>query len=249
MFTKIKNVLLDIFFPPLCFGCQKYLENRNKYVCGDCLRSIKLNNTLFCPVCQARLPENKRVCSHGPEKAEKFPYILGAATTYDSKIIQDLIWHYKYKSFEQLSSPLGEILINYLDSIIRNSSASWRIEIRNFLIIPIPLHLFREKKRGFNQSELLAKIISKNFSLEFIDALTRVKNNPPQAKSKDRKDRQKNISEAFQIIDPERIKKIENKNIILIDDVYTSGSTMSEAAQVLKKNGAGKIIALVVAKA
>lgn len=249
-FVAIKNTALDILFPPICFGCKNHLENRDKFICDACLGSIKINNTLFCPMCQARLPENKRICNHGLEKNEEFPYLLAAAANYDNKIIQDVIHSYKYTYFDKLSSALGAILTDYLNSVIRNS----KFEIKNFSVTYIPLHFFRERERGFNQSKLLAQIISKNFNLELIDALRRIKNNPPQAKiaknnlqqSKNYENRKKNISSAFQITDSEIIS---GKNIILIDDVYTSGATMSEAAKVLKQHGAGKIIALVIAKA
>ncbi len=79
-----------------------------------------------------------------------------------------------------------------------------------------------------------------------IDELKRAKNNKPQAKCRDREDRAKNIKNCFVIKNPE---KIQGKNLLLIDDVFTSGATMNEAVEVLRKNGAKRIIALVVAKA
>ncbi len=235
--TKLKNNLLDILFPPICLGCQKHLEDRDKFVCDCCLSLIKLNNTLFCPVCQARLPENKRICGHGSKKSKKFPYLLAAASSYDNKIIQEIVHNYKYKGFNRLSLVLGNILIDYLQIA--------RLPITGYLITYIPLYYSREKKRGFNQSKLLAELISKNFNLEMAGVLKRIKNNPPQAKTKNYNERAQNISGAFQIINSEKIK---NRNVLLIDDVYTSGATMSEAARILKQNGANKIIALAVAK-
>ena len=249
-FIAIKNTALDILFPPVCFGCKNHLENRDKFICDGCLASIKINNTLFCPVCQARLPENKRVCSHGLKKTDEFPYLLAAAASYDDKIVRDLIHSYKYEYFDKLSSVLGAVLAAYLDSVIKNS----KLEIKNFSVTYIPLHLFRERTRGFNQSKLLAEIIAEKFNLEIIGALQRVRNNPPQAKisknnraqTKNHGKRQKNISNAFEIA---ASGKISGKNIILVDDVYTSGATISEAAKILKRHGANKIIALVVARA
>lgn len=249
--TKLKNNLLDVLFPPICLGCQKHLENRDKFVCDGCLSLIKLNNTLFCPVCQARLPENKRICGHGSEKSKKFPYLLAAASSYDNKIVQEIVHNYKYKKFDKLSLILGDILINYLDFIFENSKLSpcercpEGTKIENYVVTYIPLYYSREKKRGFNQSKLLAELISKNFNLEMAGVLKRIKNNPPQAKTKNYNERAQNISGAFQIINSEKIK---NRNVLLIDDVYTSGATMSEAARILKQNGANKIIALAVAK-
>jgi len=238
MLTKIKNIIFDILFPSICLGCQKYLEKKDNFICDDCYYSVKLNDTLFCPVCQARLAENKKFCNHGSKKSKEFPYLLAPASNYDNQIIQNLIHYYKYKNFSEISAILGDILNDYVQRT--------NLPVNDFSISCIPLHFIRENKRGFNQSKLLAEIISKNFNLELIDVLIKIKNNPPQAKSKNHKERKNNISGAFQAINPE---KINNKNIILIDDVYTSGATMSEAARILKQNGANKIIALVVAKA
>ncbi len=252
---------------------------------------IKINNTLFCPICQLRLPENKKICNHSKEDFKEFPFLLGPATDYGNPIVQNLIHYYKYKSFENLAPFLGELMINYLnflnyppsqkttgvsprmntiggfstalrmeedasaDSAEETKDAAavspWRLHnsfISNFspIVVFIPLHHSRERKRGFNQAKLLAEIVAKNFNLELKNVLMRVKNTPPQAQAENREKRRENLFGAFTIIDPDEIK---NKNIILIDDVYTSGATMSEAARVLKSRGARKIIALVAAKA
>lgn len=117
---------------------------------------------------------------------------------------------------------------------------------KNFIIIPIPLHSGRKRQRGFNQAELLGQFIAKDMNLEFCDTLKRIKNNKPQAKMKNHEERAKNIAGCFKIKNPEIVR---GKNILLIDDVYTSGATMNEAAKILKENGARKIIAVVLAKA
>ena len=114
------------------------------------------------------------------------------------------------------------------------------------IVSPIPLHPGRERERGFNQSDLLAEIFSKHFGLAKINLLERKINNQPQAKSKNYQERQENMKNCFSLV---RGGSVKNKNIILVDDVFTSGATLREAARTLKKAGAGKIIGLVVAKA
>ena len=118
--------------------------------------------------------------------------------------------------------------------------------IKNFIVVPIPLHYRRERQRGFNQSKLLADEISKKFNIQVVECLKRIKNNDPQAKLKSNNEREKNISGCFKIINPEMIK---NKNILLVDDVFTTGATINEAVKILKENSARRIIAIVVAKA
>ncbi|MBI3638586.1 ComF family protein [Candidatus Wolfebacteria bacterium] len=259
---KAKNILLDIFFPPVCFACQKHLAERtnadspakisnensgeeaqNNFLCEECLLSIKLNNSLFCPVCRARIPEFEKICHFNSK------YLLAAATNYNDPVIQNLIHYFKYKGFENIAPFLSEVLIKYTESVIRNlkpARPAGGLEIRNFLIIPIPLHPSRQRERGFNQSELLAKNIAVYYSIPLINNLKRIRKNEHQVSLKDYGKRIKNIAGCFSIKNPE---EIAGKNIILIDDVFTSGATMNEAVEILKSAGARKIIALVLAKA
>ncbi len=127
-----------------------------------------------------------------------------------------------------------------------NYLKSTDLKLENFIIAPIPLHPGRERKRGFNQAELLAKFIGTKLNLEFTIALKKIKNTKPQAQLKNSEERIKNMEECFRITNPELV---ENKNVILIDDVFTSGATMNEAVKILKNCGAKKIIAAVLAKA
>ena len=260
-FIKIKKTALDILFPPVCLNCQDYLNTPDGLICKNCLSTIKIHNSLFCPICGLRLFKDKKICNHERKKSDKYPYFLGAATNYDNDAIRNLIHYFKYKSFKNIAPLLGNILVNYTELI--------GFQPKDYVITPIPLHPRKEKQRGFNQSELLSKFLAEHYNLPVIDSLKRVRHTEPQARfnkskrkislldgiseiledgseiSENYEKRRKNISGAFSITDTNEIK---GKNIILIDDVYTSGATMSEAARILKAGGAKKIIALVVAK-
>ena len=193
---------------------------------------IKFNNTLFCPICRARLADNKRICHYDSQ------YLLAAAGNYDDSILQNLIHYFKYKSFKNLAPVLGEIVAEYIENC--------KLKIENFVVVPIPLHPRRERQRGFNQAKLIAGIVAEKFNWDLFEGLKRTKNNKPQVGLKDSGARVKNMAGCFEIQDPERVK---NKDILLVDDVFTSGATMNEAVKVLKSNGAKRIIALVIAKA
>jgi ComF family protein len=253
--VKIKNIFLNLIFPPLCLNCQKFLppnkksdgsDAKQQYLCANCLKLIKINNTLFCPICQARLANNKKICSHyyktsyinSSASPKSFYYLLGAASNYDNEIIQKLIHYLKYKSFSQIASLLGQILIDYYKNC--------NLPRKNFIIIPIPLYWHRERRRGFNQSKLLAQIISRTFNLPLEEPLIRIKNTNPQAYINNYHERRKNVTNCFIIKNKNAVR---NKNIILVDDVFTSGATAEEAVKILKENGARKIIVLVAAKA
>jgi len=118
----------------------------------------------------------------------------------------------------------------------------------NFIIVPVPLHKYKEKIRGFNQSSILAKLISEITDLKTYDnVLIRFKNNQPQAKLNNNLERQKNVSSIFKI-NVSYQQFIKNKKIILIDDVFTTGSTLNECAKILKQNGANTVIAICLAR-
>ncbi|MEK7193903.1 MAG: ComF family protein [Patescibacteria group bacterium] len=235
LLNKAKNVLLDVLFPPLCLNCRENLDDRNNLICQNCLGLIQFNNTLFCPVCRARLAENKKICHFDSQ------YLLAAAGNYDDTVLQNLIHYFKYRSFQNLAPILGEILVKYLNLLNLKS-----LNPKSFIIIPVPLHSKRQRERGFNQAKLLAEIIAKKLNLETSEALERIKPTKPQVKLKDTEERRKNVADCFTIKNPELIR---DKNIILVDDVFTSGATMDEAVKIIKKNGAKRIITLVLAKA
>ena len=228
-----KKFAFDILFPPLCLGCSKDISE-DKYLCDLCRDKIFINSAFFCPVCRLRLADNKIICHH--EGAPR--YVLGAATDYNNPVINNLIHYFKYEGFEKIAFLLSEFLIEFLNRA--------KFPVENFILIPIPLHSSRERQRGYNQSKLLAEILSDKLNIKLIDGLKRVKKTKPQAQAKKSEDREKNVSGCFKVLDQ---NKIENRNILLIDDVFTSGATINEAVNILRKSGAKKIAALVVARA
>ncbi len=233
---KIKEAILDILFPALCLNCRTALPRESgRILCGQCQEKIQFNTTLFCPVCRLRLADNKKVC-HKDSK-----YLLAAATNYDNEVIRNLIHFFKYQKWSNLKNFLGEILIKYLDSIPLTPGSE------TCVVIPIPLSQDRLRERGFNQSLLLAKIVADRYRLDLTDnVLKRIKETKSQSGLKDWEERKENVKNCFALENPELIN---GKNIILVDDVYTSGATMNEAATILRSHGAKKIIAVVVAKA
>ena len=113
------------------------------------------------------------------------------------------------------------------------------------IITPVPIHKKRKKDRGYNQSAIIAKKIANNFSnLEYLDLLEKRINNKPQS-SLNRNERIENVKNVYNAIN---IRNIKNKNIIVFDDIYTTGSTLNECAKVLKQNGAKNIIVITIAK-
>lgn len=232
---KIKKIILDILFPPLCLGCKKLLksdEEKHDFICNECQLDIVIHNSFFCPKCKARVPDTSKICH------KNSGYLLAATTDYQNQAIKNLIWSFKYQGWQNISNFLKCLIEKYLDKL--------QFNFKNYVLVPIPLHKYRQKERGFNQSEIIAKNVAEKLNLKIIlNCLVRTQDTKSQAETKNIKQREENIKNCFIIENPSLIEK---KNIILVDDVHTSGSTISEAARQLRSAGAHKIIAFVIAK-
>lgn len=236
---KLKKIFLDILFPPICLNCKNNLQDQEKdgKICRKCLGSIQIYSSLFCPKCKSRVPGEQKTCH------KEIKFLLAPVTDYRNPPVKNLIWFLKYHKWQSIIQIIKPLIDRYLDIL----SASWQNDLSNFIIISIPLHSDRFKERGFNQSELIAEIVSQKIKASLIkNNLKRIKATKNQAELKNVNERLTNIENCFVLNDP---KEISGKNIILVDDVFTSGSTMSEAVKVLKQAGAKKIIGFVFAKA
>lgn len=229
-----KDLILDILFPKRCPGCFK-ITNDDSSFCNFCLNKIEIFNHLFCARCGARLYKFKKIC-HPNEQ-----FIWGAATNYGPPI-QEALHLLKFQFVSRVANPLANILIKYFQNLL----IYHQINIKKFIVMPMPLSPKRFKNRGFNQSELIAKIFANYFKLNLINnVLIRIKHSKPQSEIKNFEERKLNVLNCFALKNKEVVK---NKNIILIDDVITSGSTAREAVKTLKEGETRKIIVLAIAR-
>ncbi len=206
------RLVFDLLFPISCLGCGK----SDVWICRKCLQSIP----------GFPRSELEKIRIKGIDE-------IIVAAGYDNQLVQKAVHLLKYKSVADLAKPLAEVILN-------NTAVS-KLENDN-LIIPVPLHRRRQRERGFNQSDLIAKALADRLDWEMRDdVLIRKKHTTPQMKL-DREDRLQNLKDAFELRKP-----LPNKNIVLVDDVLTTGSTLRECARVLKKYGAKIITAVCVA--
>ena len=223
--------LFDLLFPPTCLNCLHGVQS-GEAVCASCFSSIKIFGTFFCGKCRARLAENKKICHLD------FPYLLGAAADYHNETVKNLVQNLKFGFIKSAARPLASLLVNYAESV--------NYPMVGFVVVPIPLSKKRERKRGFNQSFLIAEAFASHFGLELNPRLLlRNKNTKAQSEIKDFEKKRENVENCFSIKSPD---SVQGKNVILVDDVVTSGATFFEAASALKRAGAKKIIALAAAK-
>lgn len=150
-----------------------------------------------------------------------------------------MILLYKYRHIQVLGKELARFIYRTLD---KEEELWWEVEA----IIPVPLHPKRKKQRGFNQAQIIAKELAGLKGIELIEGrLIKIKNVPPQTMV-DVQERKKNVSGAFCVLKGEEIK---GKVILLVDDVYTTGSTIWECSSVLRNSGVKEIRCLTVAQA
>ncbi|MGD8534542.1 MAG: ComF family protein [Candidatus Aminicenantes bacterium] len=153
--------------------------------------------------------------------------------------LKDAILLYKYRRFQVLGKDFARLIFQRLG---KEENIWWNADF----IIPVPLHSKRKKKRGFNQAQVIAAGLAgiKGIKLEE-DALVKVKNVLPQT-FLETEEREQNVAGAFRVVDEEKIK---GKIVILVDDVYTTGSTVRECSLILKEAGAKEVRVLTLAQA
>ncbi len=222
---------LDFFFPVKCVNCGKYGE----IICFDCAKEISVIRTSTCPEC-GRISANGQFCRacKGRHRDLALKGIV-VATHYEGGPIKELIHCLKYSGYISLAEHLGELICGRVSNLR---------DLKNFVVVPVPLHISRKNRRGFNQSELIARHVSAKLDLPGGDALARNQNTRPQAELP-RAKRLINLEGAFSCQDAEFV---EGKKVLLIDDVATTGATLNECAKALKNAGAKEVWGAVVAK-
>lgn len=163
---------------------------------------------------------------------------------YRNPLVEKMLKFFKYKFISDLKEPLSVLMRKHLKWLVLDKK--FNVFEANPLLIPVPLHPRRLNWRGFNQSELLVKDLADVSQMEMAnDVIGRVINTIPQADIKEREERLKNLNGVFVI---KNGSKVVGREIILIDDVCTTGATLNECARVLKECGVKRVVALVVAR-
>lgn len=198
----------------------------------QCLICGKLEQDTICSKCYNTLKIEAKVEQYKNKTFNKHLYIF----KYEGKI-RNLIIDYKFNDKPYLNELFAKI-------ILKNEKICRKIK-KYDIIIPVPIHKKRKNERGYNQSELIARKLAKNLNVELVtDSLIKQKNTLPQS-TLSKKRREENVKTVYKI---QNKQKIENKKIILLDDIYTTGATAEECSKILKQNGAKEILVLTIAK-
>ena len=228
---SLSELVRDCLFPKICLGCGQH----GNILCSRCFDKIEVARTYTCFYCGKIAPLGK-LCPNCRAKHKSGLLRIGWATSYKDPLAKELIHEFKYGGVLEAGEILAEIFSHRLEDFVDN--------IESPIVIPVPLYYKKLKRRGFNQAEMLARHFSRHFDLHGGLALARIKETDTQV-GKTKVEREKNLIGAFVCRD---IRLVRGRNIILIDDVVTTGTTLSECARVLKEAGASKIYAAVVAR-
>ncbi|MBI5097926.1 MAG: ComF family protein [Nitrospirae bacterium] len=225
------NNFLNILFPETCPVCQNpATDHKTAPICSDCWQSVSPYEGPICQKCGKPLVSDvSTTCGECLEDEPAFSYARSFGL-YEG-VLKKAISLLKFYGIKRLSKPLSDIIL--------------RIDMpRVDAVIPVPLHEKRLRQREFNQSALLAKYLAESLGIAvLLNCLIKIRDTAPQV-GLSSKDRRKNIKKAFEI---RRTEMIEGKNIILIDDVVTTGATVRECSNVLKKAGVENIYVITLA--
>jgi competence protein ComFC len=229
--------ILDLIFPKICVGCGKH----GTYFCALCIASSKWFFPQLCPVCERPTLDG---VTHKRCKTNISPEGLISIWVYEKsprKLIQKLKYKFVYDVALSLASPVAGLL----KSIQRNTPETpvWADE--KWIIIPIPLHWTRKNWRGFNQSEKFATLLAVLIGWKVSPILIRTKAGQHQVGLK-AKDRKGNVSGIFSLKTNNKVSK--DSNLLILDDVWTTGATMLEAVKVLKEAGYKNVWCLTLAR-
>lgn len=229
----------DALFPPLCIACSDVLSTRQEKVfCGPCSQNIRYLTQNHCPVCGVIFPDSPasdHLCGRCLEEPPHYD-VARAALAYEG-ILLDAIHQFKYGRNLTVGSALAGLLadFNFPD-----------FDFGSFdVILPVPLHVRRLRQRGFNQALILSRALGKKHGLDVDFSLIKRNKFTLTQTGLDKKEREKNIKGAFSVVHHERL---QSKNVILVDDVYTTGATISECAKILKKAGAAQVGVITLAR-
>jgi len=218
--------ILDFFLPRICPVCGSRLSLDEKYICAKCLDRIQLAS-------------DDRLSIEFKRKFLEKKIISGFTSLYvfeEGKEFQQIIHALKYNGRFQLGTFLGERLCNPLKEKLNE----WRVDV----IVPIPLHQLKRAERGYNQSLFIAKGLGKVLNIPVNNNIVKRIRFTQTQTAMNLFEREKNVRNAFKVKKPH---SVTGKNILIIDDVITTGATVSECGRILLENGAHMVYVASVA--
>lgn len=224
---RLGSYLRKLIFPPRCAVCGELLTTNEweGFLCGSCAEEIPYLSVKKCPFCGMETEENG-FCR---ECLRTFAF-SSACGVFAYRTTRKAIHLYKYDGGKRLSVGMGTLMSDYL----KNSYETLLKPTE--LLVSVPLHPKKEKRRGFDQTELLCLEISAQTGLEYRKHILRRKKNTVAQSKLTADERRKNLKNVFEVT-----ADVQGKNVLLVDDIFTTGTTCNECAKVLLRAGAESV--------
>lgn len=236
---KLLKKVLNMIFPNCiyCITCGSIIDNTRSYsICDNCIEKFHWVSGKTCEICGKILDKNSRrkLCYDCMSTEHSFDkgYTCTQYGLYERVVMMD----YKFADKSYLGRILGQIMYDRISC--ENLSIDY--------IIPVPIHWKKKKERGYNQAEIMANVIGKSMNKKVLNNVLVRNRWTDSMKDLGAQERRENVKDAFSIISESR-NSIGDKVILLIDDIYTTGSTLDSCARELKKAGVDKVFVLTFA--
>ena len=232
--------IANLIYPVLCQLCGKKIGEENKNLCGECLKKIKKRIPPFCLKCGRQLsgiPDIQTICTDCEKNNIYFDRVF-SAFEYNGDL-KKLVHNFKYNKITSLTKDFVEWTMDFMKEYSIGNKAN--------LILSIPMHPLRLFIREINPSHILAKNIAKKSNIQYSGKfLKKIKNTASQSKL-NRLNRLENIKGSLSIRKKDKVNVL-HKRILLVDDLFTTGSTINECAKILKAQGASYVEAITLAR-
>jgi len=232
---------LELLYPEknTCFICNIYDESINdKYICPDCEKKLKKLQPPLCTKCSKPIDYEASPClCPDCTRHEKSFERARSPFSYEG-LVKDGIYSFKYYNKPYFYKLFGSCLIRFMK---KNDYTDFDY------ITSVPLHRSKMRTRGYNQSELLAKHLCEELHIPYVDSLKRTKKTIRQSQQS-KEDRRENLKGAFAIKSPRKNEMIKKSRVLLVDDVYTTGSTADKCSKTLLNFGVSKVYVITIAR-
>jgi ComF family protein len=234
------RAVLDLLFPPRCLVCREFGP---QVICETCHEAIRRITPPQCRICGLPFdPEAKAGETCAECRATRQPFAMGRAYGHYEGALRGAICRLKYDRRRAVGPTLGRSLaVCFAGAAEDGQGLPSDIEV----ICPVPLHAYRLRERGFNQSEVIARHLAQVLGIASAPLLVRTRFTAPQVGLPYRK-REENVRGAFALSPGAEVR---GRRILVLDDVWTTGATLRECARVLRRGGAGQVFLLAVARA
>lgn len=237
LLRRAVDATLSLVYPPHCVVCNTEVEP-GVHLCASCEGGVRKIEAPSCRQCSSPFEgeiTGSFCCSNCVDR--KFHFTASVSCYRARGMVRDLIHRFKYDRHYYLRHQLAIWAAEALEDE--------RLQSPGFdALIPVPLHPTRQREREFNQAEAIAELLGERFQKQVINALQRIRYTDSQTMH-DRAERMENLRGAFRVRHPDAVL---NRHLVLVDDVFTTGSTVEECARVLMEAGAASVRALVVAR-